>query len=125
MLRTNGFSPKARRIKVPEVVQQQARATAGGRTNEVGFSICRVRATGKLTNGPVATGTPMRVDIPVECPPDARFEGLYHTHPGGVAMPSAMDVRSAKQVGARVLCIQVPETGEMACYTVRGVRPRR
>lgn len=125
MLRRNGFSPSARRIKVPEAIQRQAQSQKTGRANEVGFSICRVKATGKLVNGPVATGTPMRVDIPVQCPPDSRFEGLYHTHPGGIAMPSAMDVRSAKQVGARVLCIQVPETGEMACYTVRGVRPPR
>jgi len=73
--------------------------------NEYGFSLCRTPA-GKLVNGPVASGTPNSVNIPVSCPAGSRFIGLDHSHPGGVAVPSSIDIASAKKVGARVLCIQ-------------------
>ncbi len=45
--------------------------------NEVGFSLCRT-AQGKLVAGPMATGSPTSVQIPVSCPTSARFDSLYH-----------------------------------------------
>lgn len=72
--------------------------------NEFGFALCRTQ-TGKLVKGPTASGTPGNVTIPVDCPAGASFEGLFHTHPRGMAEPSPLDTASAEKVGARVLCI--------------------
>ena len=71
---------------------------------EVGFTMCRTGA-GALVRGPLATGTRTRLNIPISCPPGSVMEGLFHTHPGGQASPSQRDVASAKQYGAKVLCI--------------------
>ncbi len=89
--------------------------------NEIGFSLCRY-PSGQLTHGPVVSGTPTSVNIPVACPPGARFEGLFHTHPGGVAYPSNTDIRSARKVRAEHLCIAVPDTGEMRCFRFKRKR---
>lgn len=83
--------------------------------NEVGNSICRT-ASGKIVLGPQAEGTPMSVNVPIHCPPGSKFEGIYHTHPDGVPIPSQQDLRSGRQVGASILCIKVPNTGETRCY---------
>lgn len=83
--------------------------------NEIGFALCR-DASGRLAFGPQAEGGPFSVDIPVECPPGTSFFGLYHTHPGGDTKPSLTDMASARQFGAKAICIEVPETGEMECY---------
>ena len=91
--------------------------------NEVGFALCRVRATGKLASGPVTSGTPNRVGITVACPPGSDFIGLAHTHPGGVAEPSALDKRTAKEHGAAVMCIA--SDTELACFPTPGRRSRR
>lgn len=72
--------------------------------NEIGFAICRTPG-GELVNGPVNTGTPMSVDIPVSCPPGTRLEGLHHTHPGGIAFPSKTDIRLAVRLGIKNMCI--------------------
>ena len=88
--------------------------------NELGFSLCRVGASGQLVAGPVATGDPVSVSIPVSCPTGSHFEGLFHTHPGGVAQPSQQDIRAAKQSGAANLCIQSDWT--LACFRIRPSR---
>lgn len=85
--------------------------------NETGFAICRT-PTGRLVNGPVSTGSPTRVDIHVACPPGSRFEGLFHTHPGGVAQPSPMDIAAARQTGAAHQCIL--SDSEMRCFPTVG-----
>ena len=72
--------------------------------NEFGFTLCRMK-NGKLTRGPIATGTPVQVNIPVVCPPGSSLIGLLHSHPGGVAVPSPQDTRSAKQLGVKDMCI--------------------
>ena len=83
--------------------------------NEVGFALCRM-PTGKLATGPVSSGTPTRVDIAASCPPGGTLVGLFHTHPGGIAYPSAMDVRAAKKVRAPNLCIL--SDSQLGCYKV-------
>lgn len=102
------------------IIRNNGRVTARlrqlGDTNEVGWSICRF-SDGKLTNGPVAEGTPFSVEIPVECPPGSELEGLFHTHPGGVAFPSDTDIRSAVRIGANTLCIDAD--GHLECYIVK------
>ena len=40
----------------------------------------------------------------------------HNTHPGGVPIPSQQDLKSGRQVGAKVLCIKVPDTGVTQCY---------
>ena len=89
---------------------------------EFGFSLCRTPAGGLVT-GPMATGTHNRVEIPVACPAGSRFTGLYHTHPGGVALPSKTDTDSARKVGAKALCIS--SDTETRCQKVgMGMRKR-
>ena len=85
--------------------------------NEIGFTVCRT-PSGQLTHGPVATGTPTSVNIPVVCPPGSKLIALHHSHPGGIARPSRTDVETAIRVKAKHLCIQVPETGELKCFRV-------
>lgn len=88
------------------------------RRNEIGFTVCRV-PDGSLSHGPIAEGTPMSVNIDIECPPGDRPEAIFHTHPGGVAFPSPTDIRNTRKVGLRHLCIAVPETGELNCYKLK------
>ena len=84
--------------------------------NEVGFAVCRM-SNRRLTHGPVSVGTPTNVYIDVQCPKGSQFEYLFHTHPGGVPVPSPVDVRSARLSGARGLCIDAD--GAMRCYKMR------
>ena len=84
--------------------------------NEVGYSLCRA-PSGALVRGPMAEGTPTRVQIPIACPPGTTFEGLNHTHPGGVAFPSSMDIKSGIRVGAKVLCIDAD--GDRKCFRLK------
>ena len=86
---------------------------------EIGFTICR-RTGGSLTRGPVASGTRTAVNIPLVCPPGSSVEGLWHTHPGGVAFPSSADLKSARRFGAKVLCIT--SDVETRCFKLTGRR---
>lgn len=85
--------------------------------NEYGFSLCRTRG-GAIVAGPVATGTPTSVQIPVACPKGSTFFGLYHTHPGAgaVAYPSPTDVASGRRTGSKQLCIQ--SNRALNCYAL-------
>lgn len=87
--------------------------------NEVGFTICRTPG-GQLTRGPLATGTPRAVSIPIACPSGATFEGLFHTHPGGAVTPSRIDLDSAKKFDAKVLCIT--NDSQTQCFRITGRR---
>lgn len=91
--------------------------------NEWGFAMCRTPA-GQLRAGPVAHGTPNNVTIDVKCGPGESVAGLFHTHPGGVAEPSQLDLQSAlklKNAGrGNVLCIDAD--GDLKCFRVK---PRR
>ena len=90
--------------------------------NELGFSLCRTRQ-GRIVSGPVASGSPTRVDIRVECPPGSSFFGLFHTHPklpsgqGGIAKLSDMDTFSAQRVRAKVSCVATE--GALRCFRVK------
>lgn len=87
-----------------------------GQRNEIGFSLCEAD-DGKLHAGPISEGTPTSVRIPISCPTNTRLVGLHHTHPGGIAQPSATDIKSARKVGVEVLCIDAD--GDLACFRVR------
>ena len=92
--------------------------------NEIGYALCRVRKSGRLVRGPVAEGTPTRVDIPIQCPPGSDFEVMVHTHPGGRAEPSALDRRTAERFGANAICIA--SDTELKCHpTTRAGRAGR
>lgn len=88
-----------------------------GHSNEIGFSLCRDTGTGKIVHGPVREGTPTSVGIVMKCPVGSDFIGLAHTHPGGVATPSAQDWRSARNVDASVLCIDAD--GDLRCHLAK------
>ena len=81
--------------------------------NEIGASICGA-PDGSIAFGPWATGTPTSVQVEVGCPPGMDFLGIYHTHPGGVAQPSAQDIQSGLAVNAKHLCISAD--GDLRCY---------
>jgi len=82
---------------------------------EIGFSLCRAQ-NGKLVKGPLAKGSANEVSVPVHCPEGSKFEGLFHTHPGGVASPSPQDIKSAVEVGANVLCIM--NDSSLRCFRI-------
>ncbi len=99
--------------------QAQTRVVSKIPKNEIGFAMCRVRKTRQLVRGPVASGSPTRVDIPIKCPPGSDFEVMVHTHPGGRAEPSSLDMRTAQRFGAKASCIA--SDTELKCHPV----PRR
>ena len=88
---------------------------------EVGAMLCRLN-TGALTRGPIGVGTATNVQFPDTCPPGSVVEGSWHTHPksgGGSILPSAQDMREAKRLSMKSLCISNED--KTACYAVRGV----
>lgn len=88
--------------------------------NEFGFAVFKTPAGGFMA-GPVSTGTPTSVDIAVacpECPPGSSFYALIHSHPGGVAFPSAQDIQSAMRLGNARQCIL--SDNDFQCFQTRG-----
>ena len=73
--------------------------------NEFGFAVCQY-SDGQLTHGPVMTGTPNSVQVPLTCPPNTKLKSIFHTHPRGVAYPSDTDIESTLKAGLDTLCIQ-------------------
>ena len=84
-------------------------------SNERGFTVCRAGA--RLVPGPVVTGSPEHVDVPLECPAGSEPVGLFHTHPRG-ATPSARDIAETIRLGLDFVCAQAP-SGETKCVDVR------
>ena len=82
---------------------------------EHGFAICE-DCRGNFVAGPETSGTHNSVSIDVQCPAGFKPTGLFHTHPGGSTTPSPTDIKSARRLGIRHLCIAVPDTGEMVCH---------
>tara|TARA_Y100000310_G_scaffold204991_1_gene205284 strand:- start:386 stop:748 length:363 start_codon:yes stop_codon:yes gene_type:complete len=86
---------------------------------EVGFTLCRT-PQGGLTRGRVARGTRTSVNIPLGCPPGAKLEGFFHTHPGGVAVPSDLDFKAARKARVSVLCVQ--NDSQLSCFRLKKSR---
>jgi len=82
---------------------------------EVGGPIC---TDGKSCFVPSlhSQGHPNKVNIPTACPNGSRTIGLYHTHPGGRAVPSQADVRNLRAAGLDVSCIS--DNRVTRCYVV-------
>ena len=81
--------------------------------NEIGASICGA-PNGQIAFGPWSEGTPTGVGVQIQCPPGMDFLGIYHTHPGGVAQPSALDIQTGLAVNAKHLCINAD--GDLQCW---------
>ena len=81
--------------------------------NEFGFSICQYQ-DGQLAAGPLMSGTPTSVQVPLTCPPGAKLRSIFHTHPGGAAYPSDTDIQSTLKAGLDTLCIQ--NDAELRCF---------
>ena len=90
--------------RVPSVAVMRQPGNNRLPSREIGATLCRF-PDGRLARGPVVSGTRTSLSIPVMCPPGAGMEGLWHTHPGGQAFPSQTDLASARQHGAKVLCV--------------------
>ena len=84
-------------------------------TQEVGAVMCKMgnrKYLGKKVQGKDKWG----VDVPLNCG-GGTVEGVWHTHPGGIAEPSEPDWRQAKQHNLKTMCITaVP--GPTKCYNV-------
>lgn len=87
--------------------------------HEVGAQLFASRSGG-LFVGPMAQGySHDGVDIPLAAAPDGySFAGTIHTHPGGPADPSPADMYAARNTGQQLVCVIVPETGEMVCRRI-------
>jgi len=81
---------------------------------EVGAAICCDAR--RCVLGPLSAGTRTRVEVNLKCPPGMRPVGTIHTHPGGLPLPSQMDIENLRRAGLRVSCI-VAETGAR-CYLI-------
>jgi proteasome lid subunit RPN8/RPN11 len=91
------------------------------KNKEVGSSICRTKA-GKLVPGKMASGSMTHVDVELTCPPNTQFEGVWHTHPMGLAQPSEQDYEQARKLGVKKLCVTSTGHGvpdETRCYSIR------
>ena len=93
-----------------------------GNVNEVGASICQ-KPDGSRVLGPVSEGTPTAVKIIKSCPVGTTFEGFIHTHPYGAPILSDQDFVSGRQADAKLMCVNVPDTGVTRCYRLPG-QPR-
>lgn len=92
---------------------RQNLAMFGGR--EYGFMVCDANG---LYRGPESVGGPLSVSITPRCPQGGRPKAIFHTHPGGVPVPSPTDFSEAQRLRIPVLCIGVPETGVIKCHLV-------
>mgnify|MGYP001574395402 FL=1 len=105
--------------KVVGNVAHLAQAAHINSGNEWGWTMCE--KDGRIVKGSEAVGHPTGVSLSVDCQPcGGKPVGLYHTHPLGSVTPSGLDIREMRRLGLPTLCIQVPETGETACYHVGG-----
>ena len=85
-----------------------------GQPFEVALTVCRLKS-GQLVRGTEAKGrTPYSVQLRIGCPPGAVTTAIYHTHPGGKAEPSAVDILEARRLGIKHLCVE--NDFEMRCY---------
>lgn len=85
--------------------------------NEFGFPLCQLPDGTINRNVRVSHGTPTSVEVDSHCPPGSVYQGVYHTHPGGVDFPSRQDLRAAVQSGAKVMCIE--NDVKMSCYLIQ------
>ena len=61
--------------------------------------------------------SPSHVTLPVRCPQGSKPIGTWHSHPGGVAEPSAQDISEMRRKGFRHMCIS--SDTETRCYEIR------
>ena len=90
---------------------------------ECGFVVC-TNAQGQTHKGVRTCGHRYGVKVETECPSGYTASLIYHTHPGGHAEPSSVDIREAKRLGIARLCIGVPQTGEVKCHDTRNYGKR-
>ncbi len=85
---------------------------------ECGFVVCRKGR--KYAKGPVACGTPNRVEVPISCPPGYTPIAVVHNHPSGSPYPSIVDVKNLRKVGIPISCIIQGrfDSGRVKCYRI-------
>lgn len=79
---------------------------------EFGYPVCTT--DGELIKGPESVGHRYGVSLQTRCDV-GKPVCLFHTHPGGEAVPSPADVREAYRYKLPV-CIGVPESGHQECW---------
>ena len=88
---------------------------------EVGSSICRTKAGG-VVPGKMTSGSMTHGDVELNCPPNTSFDGVWHTHPMGMAQPSEQDYEQARRHGIKKLCITSTSPGvedQTRCFRIR------
>ena len=88
---------------------------------EIGSAICKTR-DGKLVPGQFSSGSMNHVDVDLTCPANTVLNGVFHTHPMGLAQPSKQDYSQARKFGIKKLCITAThpdKKNETRCFKVR------
>jgi hypothetical protein len=109
--------------RIPQALLRQAEDIMNSMPTdglEHGFVICE-KCTGqgeeRLVRGRETVGHKYGVNVDVTCPPGTKPKCLWHTHPGtGNLHPSEADMKAAKENNIEWVCVQIPETGQLACY---------
>jgi len=84
--------------------------------NEHAKTICQLGR--ELLWGSEANGSsPYNVTLRTGCPEGGKPVGIFHTHPGGVAEPSAQDLAEMRRAGLEHLCIS--DDNVTKCYRVK------
>ena len=88
---------------------------------EVGSAMCRTQA-GKVIPGKLTSGSLHSVDVELTCPPNTQLDGVWHTHPMGLAQPSEQDYEQARKFGVKKLCVTSTaphQKDQTRCYRIQ------
>jgi proteasome lid subunit RPN8/RPN11 len=92
------------------------------KNKEIGSAMCRAR-NGRILPGKFASGNLESVDVDLTtCPPNTILDGVWHTHPMGLAQPSKEDYDQARHFGIKKLCITATrpnQADETRCFRVK------
>lgn len=101
-----------------EQVRELTRQTdATGR--EVAMQVCEIE--GDLVDGEMSHGSRTRVRVSTDCRA-GNLRGVIHTHPGGVPVPSEMDMQTAVMNDWDFVCVADEKGESLGCYCFSGTR---
>ena len=81
---------------------------------ERSYTVCK---NGGYSRGPTRVGTRTNVEIIVRCPLGSKPVAIFHTHPNGNPLPSALDLRTTRQLRVPYVCVKA--RGKTRCYRSR------
>jgi len=60
----------------------------------------------ELLLGECNIGDRFSVRLRIRCPEGSIPIGVWHTHPGGDSIPSSQDIKEARRVGLKFVCVE-------------------